>query len=268
MKPSVDRVKDNRVLIFSLLGIGFVVLISNILGKNIAKTTTDFLFVPVSGTLLILAIIIAIRFKGKGSFGLSYIFFAGFAATWFIAELIWMNYELLGKSNPFPYIDDAVYLSGYVFLWLFSRYYLKPVGSAISKKMLGYAFLAMTVFLVPTFYTIYSSNPQASLQEIVWAGIYPILDAVLLFPTVIAMILFFKGSVSFLWSLMFIAILLNIVADSGFLYLDLDKSYSSGSPIDILYLWAYVLFSVGLYSQIKVFKKQKMKSFGKLDEFK
>lgn len=268
MNPSTDKIKDNRVLIFSLLGIGFVILISNILGKEVAKTTTDFLFVPVSGTLLILAVILAIRFKAKKSFGISYVFFACFAATWFVAEVIWMNYEFFNKSNPFPYIDDAVYLSGYVFLWLFSRYYLKPLGAAISKKMLGYAFLAVIVFLVPTFYTLYSSNPQATLENIVWAGIYPILDAVLLFPTIIAMMLFFKGNVSFLWSLMFFAILLNIVADSGFLYLDLDKSYSSGNPIDILYLWSYVLFSFGIYSQIKVFRKQKMKSYKNLDEFK
>ena len=268
MNPSIDRIKDNRVLIFSLLGIGFVILISNVLGKDIAKTTSDFIFVPVSGVLLVLAVILAIRFKGKKNFGISYIFFACFSAAWFAAELIWMNYEIFNKSNPFPYVDDAVYLSGYIFLWLFSRFYLKPVGAAISKKMLGYAFLAVTVFLVPTLYTVYLSSPSSPLVNILWAGIYPIADAALLFPTVIAMMLFFKGNVSFLWSLMFFAILLNIVADSGFLYLDVDKSYSSGNPIDILYLWSYVLFSFGIYSQIKVFRKQKMKSYKNLDEFK
>lgn len=243
-------------------------MIANFLGKSFATTTTDFLYLPVSGILFILAIILSIRFKGKGDFGKAYLFFACFTGAWFIAELIWMISELFNQSNPFLYLDDYLYLGGYPFLLLFSRYYLKPVKSAISQKMLAYAFLSTVIFLVPTFYVTYSYNPNASLEEIMWAGIYPLLDAILLFPTVIGMMLFFKGNVSLLWSLMFFAILLNIIADSGFLYLDVDRSYYSGNPIDILYLWSYVLFSFGIYSHINVFKRQKMKSYGNLDEFK
>ncbi|VVC05494.1 Uncharacterised protein [uncultured archaeon] len=255
-------------MIFSLVCISFIVLAANFLGKNIATTTTDFLYLPVSGTLLILSIIISIRFKGKSDIGRAYIFFTGFATIWFIAELVWFISEIFYQLNPFPYVDDSLYLLGYPFLLLFSIYYLKPVGAAISKKMLAFAFLATALFLVPTFYNTYSYNPHANWDQIMWAGIYPLVDAILLFPTVIGMILFFKGNVGLLWSLMFFAILLNIIADSGFLYLDVDRTYYSGNPINLLYLWSYVLFSFGLYSHIKVFKKPKMKSFGNVDELK
>lgn len=241
---------------------------ANFLGKNIATTTTDFLFLPVSCVLLILSVVISVRFKGKSDIGRSYLFFTGFAASWFIAELIWFISEIFNQLNPFPYVDDALYLLGYPFLLLFSIYYLKPVEAAISKKMLAFAFLATVVFLVPTFYNTYSYNPDANWDQIMWAGIYPLADAILLFPTVLGMILFFKGNVGLLWSLMFFAILLNIIADSGFLYLNVERTYSSGNPIDLLYLWSYVLFSFGIYSHIKVFKKPKMKSFDNIDELK
>ena len=268
MEADIKKSKTTRFLIFSLLCVGFVVLVTNFLGKNITLATTDFLYLPISGILLILAIIVTIRFKGKGNFGMAYLFFAGFSGCWFVAEFIWMISELFNQLTPFLYIDDYLYLSGYPLLLLFSRYYLKPVKSAISQKILVYAVLATGIFLIPTLYTVYSYNTNSTLEEIIWAGIYPLSDAILLFPTVIGMILFFKGNVSLLWSLMFFAILLNIIADSGFLFLDVDRSYYSGNPIDILYLWSYVLFSFGIYSHIKVFKKQKMKSYGNLDEFK
>ena len=241
---------------------------ANFAGKSFATTTTDILFLPVSGTLFVLAIIITVRFKARGNFGSAYLFFVGFAGCWFCAELVWMSTELYNQLNFLRPVNDYLYLSGYPFLLLFARYYVKSLEIAITQKMLSYAFLVTVVFFIPTFYTTYSFNPNASIQQIIWAGIYPLLDAILLFPTVLGMILFFKGNVSFLWSLMFTAVLLNIIADSGFLYLDVNRSYYSGNPIDILYLWSYVLFSFGIYSHIKIFKKRKMRSFGNLDELK
>jgi hypothetical protein len=268
LQTNLEKLKSNRYLVFSLLASGFPVLIANFLGKHIALITTDILFLPLSGMLVAVSIMITTRFKGKGSFGTGYLCFCGFATMWFVAELIWAISELSNHFSPFPQLNDYLYLAGYPLLLAFTFYYLKPVESAISKKMLGLAALTSLTFLTPTFYTVYSYNPNASLSQMIWAGSYPIADAILLFPTVIGMMLFFKGDVSLLWSLMFFAILLNIIADSGFFYLDVDKSYYSGSPIDILYLWAYVLFSFGLYSHIKVFKKPKMKSYGNLDELK
>lgn len=268
MEANLQSTRTGRFLIISLVCLGFTILVANFLGKNIATATTDFLYLPVSGALLILSITICVRFKGKGDSGRAYLFFAGFAASWFIAELIWFISEIFNQLNPFPYVDDFLYFLGYPFLLLFSIYYIKPVEAAISKKMLAYAFLSTAIFLVPTFYTTYSYNSNANWDEIIWAGIYPLADAILLFPAVMGMILFFKGDVSLLWSLMFFAILLNIIADSGFLFLDVNKSYYSGNPIDILYLWSYVLFSFGLYSHIRVFKKPKMKSYDNLDELK
>ena len=268
MQTNIEKLKANRFLIFSLLACGFPVLIANFFGKHVASTTTDLLFLPLSGTLVILSIIISIRFKGKGNHGFGYLCFCGFAITWFTAELIWAISEFSNQFSSLSQVDDYLYLAGYPLLLLFTYYYLKPLGLAVSKKMLGLATLISIVFLTPTFYTIYTYNPNASLSQVLWAGSYPILDAILLFPTVLGMILFFKGDVSLLWSLMLFAILLNIIADTGFFYLDVDKSYYSGNPIDILYMWGYVLFSFGLYSHIKVFKKQKMKSYGNVDELK
>ena len=59
-------------------------------------------------------------------------------------------------------------------------------------------------------------------------------------------------------SLMLLGVIVDGIADTGFQYFSLDNSIDTGHPIDILFLWSYVLFSFGVYDHIKIFKtKQK-----------
>lgn len=268
MQPELERLKNNRSLLFFLLGVVFVILAANMLGSVAATTVTDLLYVPASGALLALAITITARFGAKGDHGKAYLFFVGFVASWFIAEVLWMISELTNQLSPFPEEVDWLYLGGYPFLFLFSIYYLKPMQKAISKRMLAYASFATITFLVPTLYTTHSYNPDASLSQMIWAGIYPVADAVVLFPAILGLTLFFKGDVNLFWSLACLAIILNIIADSGFLFLQIDKAYYSGHPLDILYLWSYILFSFGIYSHIRLYKKPKMKSYDDVEDLK
>lgn len=262
------ELKSNKFFLFCLLVVAFAVLISNIISKDVANATVDILLVPLSGGLLAVSIIIAIRFKGMGDHGRAYLLFAIFAAFWFSGEFEWFRSEIVSNLFPFPVQVDQLYLAGYPFLFAFLIYYLKPFWIAISKKILGYAFLATMVFLIPTMYTMYSYNPSASITNLLWAALYPISDAIVLFPAVLGVSLFFNGKVGLFWSLCCIAIILNVMADSGIFFLDIDKSSYSGNPINILYMWAYLLFAFGIYSHFKLFKKPKMKSYDDVEDLK
>jgi hypothetical protein len=268
LQTNREKLKNNKFFLFCLLAVSLVVLISNFAGKETANITTDLLYIPVSGGLLVLSIIIAAMFRGSGAHGKAYLLFVGFVSLWFVAELVWLRSELTSNLSTLPQEDDWLYLAGYPFLFSFSIYYLKPLREAISNKMFAYASLATLVFLVPTLYTMHSLNPDASLAQIVWAAIYPISDAIVLFPAVLGLVLFFKGDVSLFWSLTCIAIILNVAADSGFFFLDIDKSSYSGNPINILYLWSYLLFAFGIYSHVKIYKKPKMKSYDNVEDLK
>ena len=230
-------------------------LIANLVGQEVTKLTTNLLYVPVPGALAILSIIIAARFSIKGAHGQAWIFFVGLAVSWFIAEMIWLVYDLVYQTDPFPSLADFFYLAGYPFLFLFSIYYLKPLKNTISKKILVYTSLAATALLVPSLYMAYGTDSEISAFELTLALSYPIADAIVLIPALIGVILFFRGEVNFLWSLMCIAIILNVVADTGFLITSMNGSYYTGHPIDMLFLWAYILFSFGVYSHIQIFKK-------------
>lgn len=250
------RGSSERNIPLFLFGTACVVLLANLFGKDFATLVTDIALTVSSDALLVLAVVISTRFGIRGDHGIAYFFFACFAALWLVAELTWTLSELVFQQ-PLDSID-WIYLGGYPFLFLFSMYYLKPLRKQISKKMIVLASLVVAAFLIPTLYTTYSYNNDASVMRLLDASIYPLADTAVLFPAVVGISLFFRGQVSFFWSLACLAIILNIIADSGFMFLYLDSAYYTGHPIDILYLWSYVLFSFGIYSHIKFFKKPKI----------
>lgn len=255
MQTNLEKSQTKKYLLFSILAVGFVMLFANVAGQETATLAANILFVPIPAVLVVLSIIIAKRFSVKGKHGMSWIFFVGLATSWFIAEQLWIVYELVYKIDPFPSTADFFYVAGYPFLFLFSLYYLKPLKDAISKKTIAYASLAAMTLLIPSLYMAYDADSQIGPFEVALALSYPIADTIVLIPALIGVILFFKGEVNFLWSLVCIAIVLNVAADTGFLITSMNDSYYTGHPIDILYLWAYILFSFGVYSHIQIFKK-------------
>ena len=69
MQAENENVRRNKLFVFCLLSVGFAVLISNIISKDVANITTDFLMAVLSGGLLVLSIIIAVQFRLGGGHG-------------------------------------------------------------------------------------------------------------------------------------------------------------------------------------------------------
>lgn len=268
MQTNLAKFQDNKFLLFSLLSIGIIILAVNFTSEHVRVVVTNLAYVPVPGALVVLSIIMAARFCKTGTHGKAWILFAVFAAFWFIAEQLWMIYETVYGLDPWPSIADYFYIGGYPFLFAFSVFYLHPLRKAISKKLIISALSVSVLLLIPTFYIAYGANSETNGYEIALAASYPVLDAIILCPALIGVILFFKGEVNFLWSLVCLGTILNVVSDTGFLVLAIDESYYTGHAIDMLYLWAYVLFSFGVYSHIKLFKSHKNDPYENIDELR
>jgi hypothetical protein len=234
---------------------GIVIIVSTFFGKVAAKVVTDFTYIPVTGAFVFLSIILTLRFKKTGNHGKAWLLFLGTAISWFIAETTWTVYELAYHINPFPSYADAFYIVGYPFLFLFSIYYLKPFKKLISKKMLVSASLISISVLIPNVYMTIDNNSNENKFTMAIGAIYPIADAIILVPALIGIFLFFRGAVNFLWTLLLIGILFEVIADTGFQYFTLNDLYYTGHPIDILFLWSYIMFSFCVYNHIQIFKK-------------
>lgn len=231
-----------------------LITVANAFGVKMAMIVTDITYSPAIIILTVLAIISTIKFGIKSYQGKAWLFFVLGAMSWAVAEHLWTIIDLVYEADTFPSIADFFYLGGYPFIFLFCIYYLKPVKNAISRKIIILAISLSVAITIPGIYFAYQPYPDIPLFEVVLATSYPIVDAIILVPALIGLILFFNGKVNFLWTLMCIGIIVLAAADTGFLVTEFDDSYYTGHPVDILFVWTYVLFSYGVYDHIRIFR--------------
>ena len=231
-------------------------MIATSFGKETVKVVSDFMYVIITGIFLILAVIIVLRFRHTGSHGKAWIFFLGTAISWFLAETTWVTYELVFEQSPFPSIADVFYVAGYPLFFGFLIYYLKPVRNAITKKMVITAIIISSAVAIPSIYLSISFDPSTPILENILSTIYPIEDAIIFVPALIGIVLFFRGEVNFTWSLVCTGIFCFTIGDLGFQYTEFTDTYYTGHPVDIILMWAYILFSFGILDHLRIFKKE------------
>ena len=260
MKTPLEKLQEQKPLIISLLVIAFGILITNIINEDTAIIFASWAYVATAGSLVIMAVIMTVKTQGVGSHGKSWILFAVFAISWFTAEMIWVVNELILEVDPYPSEGDFLWLFGYPFYFGFLMLYLKPFRKAISKKMIATASVFAITLLIPAFYVSYDTDVEITDIENIVALSYPLLDSIVLVPALIGVTLFLTGKVNFLWTLMCLAIMCTIIADSGFLFTTLEDDYYSGHPVEIIFHWSYILFAFGLYDHYKIFKIKNRKN--------
>lgn len=250
---SVYVTKEKNYLIASLAAVAFVILFSNILDKSIAIIVGNWMYTPITLIFVILSIKITIRNRLVGNLGKGWFSFSIAAICWFVAEHIWIVYDQIYHLDPFPSEADIFYSAGYPFFFVFFVLYLKPMYKAISKKMIFHASLISLFLLFVSLSVNYEGSDLTDIEFVV-GTLYPIFDVVVLIPVILGLFLFFKGKVSLLWALMLFGVLSLIVADVLFLFLNLNSSYYTGHPVEILFLWSYVLFIFGIHHHIVLFE--------------
>lgn len=268
MKNNVQSSNLKKFLFIVIAATGIVLLIANLFGQDTASIISLTLYIPVTISLVVVSIIISKRFGLKGDHGMAWILFLIFAILWFIAERISLYYNLTIGEELFPSEADAFWLAGYPFLFVFTIFYIKPMKGMITKKII-FASLAISVtVLASTLYITYDQNIGTNLLEFSVAIAYPIGDAIILVPATVGMMLFFGGRVNFLWSLMCIAIILETIADTGYLFAVLDDTYYQGHPVDILFIWYYVIFTFGVYHHITIFKDHRKDPYKNIEDLR
>lgn len=269
MQILLQKFAAPKYLYISLVAIGIVLLVANFYGRETATTVTNLLYLLTPAILVTLSTMIALRFRGKGEHGKAWIMFVAFAASWLSAECIRYIYNIV-YDNPysFPAASHLFYHTGYLFLFLFTLYYIKPVEKAITKKMLFISFAISMALFLPTIYLTASLNQGANSYELLMAASHPIADSIVSFPSLLGIMLFFNGKVNFLWAVMCLAVTLNIIADTSTLLSASPEYHYVRSPLDILYLWAYALFIFGVHSHVKIFKHYKMNFYANLEDLR
>ena len=257
MQTTLDIILSKKYLIASVLAVIAFNLAANLTSREFATLAGNLAYIPIAGSLLILALLTASRFGLGGNHGLAWFSFAGFAVSWFIAEMLWIRQDLIMHENPFPSAADIFYLIGYPFLLMFFVAYLQPVRAGITNKVLSISSVISVGVLIPSLYFVLGNAESLGSLETILGAIYPIFDSIVIIPAIIGVVLFFKGQVNLMWTLFSLGIILLFAADTAFLLGQIDDSYYTGSPIEVLFYLNYVLLAFGVHNHLTLFKKEK-----------
>ena len=255
MSMRLERIKNEKFLIISLIVIVLANLFSNIISEKTAVLVGNFMYVPVAGSLVFVSILLLKHFGSSGKHGTAWISLFGFSIMWFTAEITWIVEELFLNIEPYPSTADIFYLMGYPFLLLFLISYIEPVKKAITKKILVIPIIISVSVLLPSFFFAFSDMGDIGKLEYTIAAAYPAADAFIIIPALIGIHLFFRGKVNFMWTLVSLGIISVFIADTIFLFAQIDDWYYTGHPMEILFHWTYVLIAFGVYDQLRIFKR-------------
>lgn len=246
-----------KPLVISLLAVAVSLIAANLIGKETAILVGNLGYIPVTILLTSLTIIMTIKFRTKSTHGIAWIMFLVCVMSWMIAEHVWIVEELVLHVKPFPSSADIFYVLGYIFLILFALYYMRMVKNAVTRKMILVSVAASILLLLPSLYITLYENSDVDGIAFLLAFAYPILDSIVLVPALIGIMMFFRGEVNKLWTFFSLAIASLAAGDTGFLLTQMNGSYYTGHPVDMLLIWSYILFSFGVYSQYKLFSDKK-----------
>jgi hypothetical protein len=110
--------------------------------------------------------------------------------------------------------------------------------------------------LIPSVMMILDSETHLTGGNLLILLSYPILDSIILIPALIGVLLFFKGGVNFMISLLCLGIIAQIIGDNSILFLSLQNIYYPGHLAEVLFLWTYAIFAFGISSQIGLFSEK------------
>jgi len=249
-----QRFNVQEYLLFTLLGITSIILLANFIGPEQADAATAWLSIILSSIVMFCSVSMVSKYGLKGNHGKAWILFMLFSAYWFCAETVNMVYDIAIGSEPWEYADDFFYITGYQLFFASLVFYLRPFAKQISKKLLV-GISAVSVFLlIPALIMILDSDSMNGNLLILIS--YPILDSIILIPALIGVILFLRGGVNFMVSLLCLGIITQIVGDNSVLFLSIQNLYYPGHLAEVLFLWTYAMFAFGLSNQIGLFREK------------
>ena len=209
------------------------------------------------GTLVAFSVILTIKlYKQKHYQSKAFLFFTIGVSCWFIADQIWYLNDYVYNMDPFPSEADIFYITAYPFFVVFLFISLKSIRKSITKKIWLFSFVLALTFLIPSILASFNALEETEGGlDIISKSIalsYPILSSFQLVPAVIGIMFLAKKGVSYSWMLLLFGFLIYSVSDTFYLFSTLDGSYYDGHPVDLMYLYSYLLLIFSLHSRLKL----------------
>ena len=249
--------KSVLFLIVSLIAITLVYQLRPFLDDSQFSWISFLVYVIVPGALIVFSIILTSKlYKQKHFQSKAFLLFTIGASLWFIAEQIWAAYVYVYDADPFPSVADIFYMATYPFFVAFLLISLKPIRKSITKKIWLFSSVLSFAFLIPSLLICYNDLEEAEegldpiSKSIALA--YPILSSFQLTPAIVGIMFLAKKGVSYSWMLLLFGFLIFVLSDTFYLFSELDGSYYDGHPVDLMYLYGFILLIFSLHNRLQL----------------
>ncbi len=252
--------KEHRSVIFLIV---VLVAITLVFQLRLFLDTSQFFWISfpaneiVLGTLVVFSAILTIKlYRQKHYQSKAFLFFTIGVSCWFIADQIWYLHDYVYDADPFPSEADIFYIAAYPFFVVFLLISLKSIRKSITKKIWFFSFALSFTFLIPSIFACFNAvdETEGGLDIISKSIVlsYPILSSFQLVPAIIGIMFLAKKGVSYSWMLLLFGFLIYSISDTFYLFSTLDGSYYDGHPVDLMYMYSYLLLIFSLLSRLKL----------------
>jgi len=201
------------------------------------------------------AFILAVKLsKQKHYQSKAFLVFAIGSVFWFIAELIWIMYDHFWEGSPFPSEADIFYIGAYPFMIGFLLISLKPVLKSVSRNVWLFAIALGISFMIPSVTAAYDDMLGEDAFPTAIALAYPVLGSIQVIPAIVGIMYLAKKGANFSWMLILFGLIIYGIADTFFLFAELDGTYYDGHPVDLLWLYTYILMIFSFHIRYKISK--------------
>ena len=255
--------KSIILLISSLMGITLIYQVRPFVDDSQFMWISVPTYSIIPGLLVAFSAVLAIVLHRQKHFqSKAFLLFAIGAMCWFTAEQIWAIYDHVYDIDPFPSEADIFYIAAYPFYVSFLLISLKPIRNSISKKVWIFAIGLSLSFLVPSLIAASDDMQGEDAFPTTIALAYPIMASFQLTPAIIGIMFLAKKGANYSWMLLLFGFLMYSVSDTFFLFSELDSSYYDGHPVDLMYLYSFILLIFSLANRLKLAKTSDDKSQG------
>lgn len=213
---------------------------------------TDVFFIVVSPLAIVFSAILVFRHGTTGHHSVAWILFLAGSIAWYVADLTYYYNAEYAAVNNDSYLVDYFYYLSYFLYFGFMISYLWPRRKIISKKLVIIGAIISISFIIPSMYFVLAKQGTDN-SETTINLVYPFLDSMVFVPAFIALVLFFRGEVNFLWVTVTLGIICMAVADTTFLVERCLEIFSASSIANLFFAWKWILFIFGAYSHIRIF---------------
>ena len=255
---SIEEKENHHKLTLKILILGLILsaIISNsviVFSDQHKKHSTAIWILNITAAVASsLAIIAVYRHGVHGLHGKSYLFLALGLISWFSAELtlFYYYYALHIEEQRLISLTDGFWFSGYVFLALHLFTVLRSLRGTIKPRV---AVIVSIVTLLFVIYNVFNLASSEFLVDVDFAALivtvaYPILDLILIIPSAIILVSLrgnYQHSVP--WFLSSLSLLVNAVADDGYVNDFVNANSQNLWVWDLFYVTDFIIMAGALF---------------------